>query len=280
MTRVKALGGYPIEQHSSPNVGGWMTGHKGLVLHIAEGTYRGTISWQMNPDQRYGDGTSVTTSSTFIVGREPGEWAQMVDTDRIAWCQRSGSYDWLSIELAGYAPNPPTAWQIEACAQLLAWAHEQYGVPLQVTSSTGTRGLGHHSMDNDTTVEWGHDSCPGAGVINAKSAIVARAQQITNGEDDDMTPAQFAEILDDPTVAARMRAFPWQYAGGGIPAGMSTLGVLNELITRARAGADQVDEQELAAALLATLTPAAIAAALPAEMAAQVADELAARLQG
>lgn len=206
MTRVKALGGYPIEQHSSPNIGGWMTGHKGLVLHIAEGTYRGTISWQMNPDQRYGDGTSVTTSSTFIVGREPGEWAQMVDTDRIAWCQRSGSYDWLSIELAGYAPNPPTAWQIEACAQLLAWAHEQYGVPLQVTSSTGTRGLGHHSMDNDTTVQWGHDSCPGAGVINAKSAIVARARAIlTPPQEDDMPTADevasavWGRQMKDPT---------------------------------------------------------------------------------
>jgi hypothetical protein len=34
---------------------------------------------------------------------------------------------------------------------------------------------------------------------------------------------------------AQMRAFPWQYTGGGIPAGMSTLGVLSELITSARA---------------------------------------------
>jgi Domain of unknown function (DUF1906) len=34
---------------------------------------------------------------------------------------------------------------------------------------------------------------------------------------------------------AQMRAFPWQYVGGGIPAGMSTLGVLNELVVSARA---------------------------------------------
>lgn len=68
---------------------------------------------------------------------------------------------------------------------------------------------------------------------------------------DDMTPAEFAKILDDPTVAAKMRALPWQYRGGGIPAGMSTLGVINELIVRARAGADQVDEQQIVAGLLA-----------------------------
>lgn len=190
MTRIQQLGGHPIEQHSSPNAGGTMSGHKGLVLHIAQGTYRGTIAWQMNPDQRYASGGSTTTSSTWIVGRQEGEWAQMVDTDRIAWCQRGGSRDWLSVELAGYAPAAPSPWQIEACAQLLAWAHRRYGVPLAVADHPGERGLGHHSMDREWLgEEWGHDSCPGTGVIAAKSAIVARAKALVAGEDDDVSAA-------------------------------------------------------------------------------------------
>lgn len=235
MARVNSVAGHTVEQHSSPNVGGKMTEHRGLVLHIAEGSYRGTINWQMNPDQRYASGGTVTTSSTWVVGREPGEIAQMSDSDTVAWCQRSGSYTWNSVELAGYAPNPPTAWQIEACAHLLVWLHTRYGVPLQVATTTTGRGLGHHSMDNDTTVEWGHDSCPGSGVINAKPKIVARAKELlAPPEEDTMTPAEFLTILDDPTVAARMRALPWQYQGGGIPAGSSTLGCLNELVTTAR----------------------------------------------
>jgi len=45
--------------------------------------------------------------------------------------------------------------------------------------------------------------------------------------EDEMTPAEFRAILSDPGVAALMRALPWQYQGGGIPEGMSTLGVLN-----------------------------------------------------
>lgn len=199
MGRVPWLAGRPIEQHVSPNIGGVMTGHRGLVLHSAEGSYRGTIAWQMNPDQRYSDGTKVTTSSTWIVGRQPGEWAQMVDTNRVAWCQRSGSLDWLSVELAGFAPSAPTAWQVEACAQLLAWVHGRYAVPLVVAANTGAGGLGHHSMDNDTTVQWGHDACPGSGIIGAKAAIVARASIITQGED--MTPEQNA-LLED--IAARV----------------------------------------------------------------------------
>lgn len=281
MTRVKTLGGYPIEQHSSPNVGGTMSAHRGPVLHIAQGTYRGTISWQMNPDQRYGDGTKVTTSSSWVVGKNVGEWAQMCDSDRIAWCQRGGSRERSSIELAGYAPDGMTPWQIEACAQILAWEHQQYGVPLAVADNPSEDGLGHHSMDREWLgEEWGHDSCPGSGVLADKTAVVARAKQIINGEtpeEDEMTPAQFAALLDDPAVARRMRALAVSYSGGGIPTGMTVLAVLNELLTRARA-ADGTDEQAIIAGVLAGLSPEKIAAAIPAEIAGQVADELAARL--
>lgn len=250
MTRAPAnlIPGYTIERYTSPNRGGAMSDHKGPVLHIAEGSYRGTISWQMNPNQQYADGTKVTTSSSWIVGRIPGEIAEMGDQDNIAWCQRSGSRTRSSIELAGHAPDAPSAWQVEACAHILAWEHRTYGVPLAVAHDPSEEGLGHHSMDREGLgEEWGHDSCPGSGVINAKSAIVARAKAIAAGEDDDMTtPAQFVEILKDPAVATLMRALPWQYTGGGIPAGMNALGVLNETVLKIRALVDavgKVDDQ-------------------------------------
>lgn len=203
MPRATKLGGHAIEQHDSPNQGGAMSGHRGVVLHIAEGTYRGTISWQNNPNQEYRDGTKVTTCSTWIVGRAEGEWAQMVDSSRIAWCQRDGSRTWLSIELAGYAPNPPTAWQIEACAQLLVWAHITHGIPVAIADHPDERGIGHHSMDREWLgEEWGHDSCPGSGVIGAKSAIAARARAILAGEDDDMA---FDELQEARLNAATER---------------------------------------------------------------------------
>ena len=189
MARVRELAGLPIAQHSSPNVGGRMSGHRGVVLHIAEGYYQGTVSWQMNADQRYADGTRVTTSSTWIVGRDRGQWAQMVDTDTVAWAQRSGSHTWLSIELAGFRRghqlNPggwekPTAWQIEACAQLLAWAHRQHGIPLQLANSPSGRGLGYHSMGAPA---WGHSACPGPDIIAQRATILARARTIVEEDD-------------------------------------------------------------------------------------------------
>ncbi len=58
----------------------------------------------------------------------------------------------------------------------------------------------------------------------------------TTAQENDTRPWGLLEEDDDMTFTeTQMRAFPWQYVGGGIPAGMSTLGVLNELITSARA---------------------------------------------
>src|SRR5690606_16068865 len=72
-----------------------------------------------------------------------------------------------------------TAWQIEACAQLLAWCHRQHGIPLQVASSPSGRGLGHHSMGAPA---WGHSQCPGPDIIAVKGRIVARAKEILEEE--------------------------------------------------------------------------------------------------
>lgn len=182
MARIQTLLGYRVEQYDSPNKGGAMSGHKGPVMHIAEGYYRGTINWQMNPDQRYANGASVNACSTWVIGKNPGEVAQMVDSDLIAWCQRSGSRDRSSIELAGFTPAAPTEWQIRASAEILLWEHRTYGVPLQVAADDSQRGLGHHSMDREWLgIEWGHEECPGVNVISAKPAIVKLA--LAGGDD-------------------------------------------------------------------------------------------------
>jgi hypothetical protein len=59
-------------------------------------------------------------------------------------------------------------------------------------------------------------------------AMVSDYGQWTTG--DDMTPAEFLTILQDPRVSAQMRAFPWQYVGGGLPNGASsTLAALTQV---------------------------------------------------
>lgn len=171
---------------SARSAGAMASPPRGLVLHIASGFYDGTISWQKR------DSGSDRTSSHFIVGRD-GRCAQMVDTADGSWAQRSGNNTWLSVELEGFAPDDglhashpgwetATVAQAEVCALLLARAHRDYGVPLQLATSPSGRGLGHHSMGAESGVDWGHSACPGSAIKAQKPAILARAVAITNGD--------------------------------------------------------------------------------------------------
>ena len=124
--------------------------------------------------------------------------------------------------------------------------------------------------------------------------------------EEDMTPAEFSAILNDPTVKAQMRAIGWTYPVTPTASMLSKMVALfdkvdvlaaaavdddadREVIKTQLAEVDakveaagDVDEAEVAATVLAGLTPAAIAdavvAALPPDLAKDLADELAARL--
>jgi peptidoglycan hydrolase-like protein with peptidoglycan-binding domain len=139
---------------------------RGLVIHIMDGTLAGTDSWFRNP--------RAQASSHFGTSKG-GTLYQWVSTKDRAWAQAAGNRTWLSVENEGRGGDALTPKQIERCAQILAWAHRAYGVPLQVANGPNGRGLGHHSMGGRS---WGHPSCPGARIIKQKPAIVARAKQI------------------------------------------------------------------------------------------------------
>lgn len=154
---------------------------RGAILHIADGYYLGTIAWQKNPD-------SDVSSQFVVAGPRDSRWqipdgkaGQVVDTDVIAWTQRSGNGHWISIECSGFSGDALSVAQIESCARILAKAHQVYGVPLQLATSPSGRGLGHHSMGAESGVDWGHSQCPGPKIIAQKSLILARARQIVNG---------------------------------------------------------------------------------------------------
>lgn len=165
---------------------------RGLVVHIAEGTYEGTISWQRN------DASDV--SSEFVVARD-GRVAQMMPVNDAAWTQRAGNGHWDAVECEGFSTGPLTAQQVEAIARLYAWGHGARGWPLQLATSPAGSGLGHHSMgtngrsvptDTWTGPTWGHELCPGPQIYAQKPAILARAIEIANG--DDMSEQDVADI--------------------------------------------------------------------------------------
>lgn len=130
----------------------------------------------------------------------------------------------------GHAVPAFTEAQIEANAQILAWAHEAHGIPLQLCpdSRSTSRGLAYHRQGIDGNFgdydypgrvsggeEWTLSDgkvCPGDKRISARDRILARAKEIIKGEEM-VSPADvIGTDLDGSTLtmaefAARVNAF-------------------------------------------------------------------------
>ncbi|MEU5721955.1 hypothetical protein ABZ783_09030 [Micromonospora sp. NPDC047738] len=142
------------------------------------------------------------------------------------------------------------------------------GAPAAVyAQGGGDGGPGWAAYGGVTPSIWQYGSnvaCPGASGqtdCNAYRGTLAQLRALLT-KDDTMTPAEFSAILSDPAVAAKMRALPWQYIGGGIPAGMSTLNVLNDLY--------QTTHAAPTAAAIAAATVQALGGQAPADAAAAI----------
>lgn len=111
---------------------------------------------------------------------------------------------------------PLTEAQVEACAQILAWAHRVHGVPLQLCpdSRPGSRGLAYHRQGIDGNYGKGTDYpnagrvaggetwstspgkvCPADVRIDQLPTILARAIAIANPQQEDI------DIMDKETRA-------------------------------------------------------------------------------
>lgn len=218
---------------------------RGLVLHIAEGSGPGTISWQKNPDAQ--------VSSHFVVDLD-GSITQMVDLDDRAWTQIEGNRAWLSVENAGHTPHPLTPAQVEANAQLLARCHREFGVPLTIATSPAGRGLGHHSMGAESGVNWGHSDCPGPAIKAQKPAILARAIEIIQGDD--------MALTDDDIQKVAAATVHMLLTGKNLPSTNPTESAGTALLV-AQHGVEALGPKVDALAVTLAGLPAAVVAALP-----------------
>lgn len=140
---------------------------RGVVVHIMAGTLEGSQAWFDNP--------TAQASSHFGTGKQ-GALRQWVDTADRAWAQAAGNRTWISVENEGQGGDTLTPAQLDRNAQVLAWAHKKYGVPLRLASSPSDRGLGYHAMGG---AAWGgHTSCPGSRIVAQLPEIVARAKRL------------------------------------------------------------------------------------------------------
>lgn len=159
------------------------------------------------------------------------------------------------------------------------------GLPAAAYSTRGgDGGRGWNSTGNLAPTVWQFTSegdLPGASGQTDYNAFKGTTGQLvaflTGWKDDHMERSEFLghfkAALLDPGIAPLMRAIGWQYVGGGIPDGMSTLGVVNETLARVRGLGDIIAREstnpaEVAAALAALETSVAEAAQVGAASAA------------
>jgi len=139
----------------------------GVILHIQQGNQAGSIAWCKNP--------AAQVSAHFFAAKN-GTLQQLVDTADRAWAEAAGNSNYLSIECEGYSGQDLTAGQIQACAKVVAKAHEEYGVQLFSIDRPGLRGLGWHGMGGQA---WGgHPDCPGDPVKALRPVILGHAALI------------------------------------------------------------------------------------------------------
>jgi hypothetical protein len=109
----------------------------------------------------------------------------------------------------------------------------------------------------------------GVNMVTARAAVY----KIMTGDDDVEISDLDKALRDGKTPLAQIsKAIPWQYVGGGIPEGMSTLAVLNAIHGYSKAAAelikivaarDEVDEAKLGRQISDAMAPAVAALVTP-----------------
>ncbi|WP_166356009.1 N-acetylmuramoyl-L-alanine amidase [Phytoactinopolyspora limicola] len=102
-----------------------------VVIHTAQGTYAGTISWFQNP--------SSNVSAHYVVRSSDGQVTQMVRHKDVGWHVGSSNSRSIGIEHEGWVDD--RSWYTEAMyrssAALTRFICEQHGIPLNRTHIVG-----------------------------------------------------------------------------------------------------------------------------------------------
>ena len=98
-------------------------GIKYIVIHIAQGSYSGTIDWFQNP--------RANVSAHYVVGRK-GKISQCVHNEDIAW--HAGNWRFnrrsIGIEHAGYGSQQWTDHMYHSSAKLSAYLCRRFNIPV------------------------------------------------------------------------------------------------------------------------------------------------------
>lgn len=132
-----------------------------IVIHVAQGSAEGTVSWFQNPD--------ANVSAHYTI-RDDGYKYQSLSDINIGW--HAGGVSWynnatIGIEHGGYVSSGFPAAQYQSSAELVRWLCDEYNIPKSRVSglgscSGGSSGiLGHHQVP-ETDCGWNDHTDPGS----------------------------------------------------------------------------------------------------------------------
>lgn len=227
----------PLGPQTEPS----MTGHDIVCIHTMVGYLSSTDRYfrvtngagYQGTESHYGVGGKW--GSDAVAGLD-GVVYQWQDIAHQADANLGGNPTTISIETADNAARPIAPWtpaQVESLAQLLAWlcapaTHaacpaawtcRREGIPLSLIPDTlpGRRGIGYHRQGCDPWrvaggVKWSDSrgkDCPTETRIAQIPGVIARAVEITQGDDmaatpDEIAAAVWAAPMDGETMGNRL----------------------------------------------------------------------------
>lgn len=144
-----------------------------VVVHVAEGTYQGTISWFKDPKS--------PALTHFVVGKNEGECVQMArfndacvhaGWNKGIWKLHDGTspnFRTVGIENAGKTGDVLTDWQYRCNAWIISETARRFGFPINEDTV-----IGHYQLD-----QVNRKNCPGKGVDFKRLIEMAKAQKIS-----------------------------------------------------------------------------------------------------
>jgi len=187
-----------------------MVAHRGLVLHVQQGTEAGTDSWFHNP---------ASQVSAHFGAAKDGSLDQWVDTDDKAWAEAAGNPSWVSVECEGYSGQSLTSAQVSTIGRLFAWLRGLYGFSGASVDDPAGSGLGWHGMGG---AAWGgHLDCPGDPIKAQRPAILSAAGQATPTKGATVGVQSFpTPIHVEQAVVAFASGVFWEQAPGTVILGI------------------------------------------------------------
>ncbi|MGH3359641.1 MAG: peptidoglycan-binding domain-containing protein [Nocardioidaceae bacterium] len=190
MARIPGTTWKPVERYQQGgSVATPMTSHRRVILHTAVSDADSLYPLFAQPGQ--------ATSHTYVA--RDGRTEQYIDTSIQSTANLEGNADGISVESWDHYPTgwahdadvPKwTAAQLNAIAEICAWAHKKYGIPLQKLPSSrpGTRGIGWHRQGIDPWREsggevWSESTgkvCPGDRRVRQVGKVIRLARKVAN----------------------------------------------------------------------------------------------------